>query len=308
MNSIGSSTTTPLIASTSTLTSTFSLSTTTPLLTTGSTSLSSIMVTTASPITSSTNSFSTSSTSIIQTTPIFTTSLTSTLYVAPSLTLSPAINASSLFSQNNTGGQVNNVLKTYTGDLSACLANCSNQGLCTLNSMQQYICQCNQFRTGSACQSDSRPCSSGPCLNGGICNDTMNETSFECTCQSNLFYGIYCEKKVDLCKNSTVCFNNQGYCIMNGSQPVCKCKLDYSGINCEIISNSLMVKKCIINASTIIAICFLVCFAIMVLCCDYTKYFLIKKNNKKKETRNKKISLLSKKNSSTRHSNIASLI
>ena len=145
--------------------------------------------------------------------------------------------------------------------------------------MQQYICQCNQYRTGSACQSDSRPCSSGPCLNGGICYDTMNETSFECTCQSNLFYGIYCENKADLCKNSTVCFNNQGYCVMNGSQPVCKCKLDYSGMNCEIMSTSLIVRNSIINVATIIAIICLVCLILLILFFDYTKYFLM---NKKK--------------------------
>ena len=170
----------------------------------------------------------------------------------------------------------NSVLTTYTGDFSACLANCSNQGLCILDSSQQYICECNQFRIGSACQSDSRPCSSGPCLNGGICSDTINDTSFECTCQSNLYYGRHCENKIDLCLNSSVCFNNQGYCIMNGSQPVCKCKIDYSGVNCEIMSNSLIIRKSIIDASTIIAIIVLVSFAMMILCLDYTKYFLMK--------------------------------
>ena len=183
MNSTSPSYTSPLITSTSTLTSTFTLSTTTSLLTMSSTSLSS-RVTTTSPISLSSTSVSISSTLIIQKTPVSSTEITSMLYVTSSLTLSPTTNASSLFSQNNTGSQVNNVLKTYTGDLSACLANCSNQGICTLNSMQQYICQCNLFRTGISCQSDSRPCSSGPCLNGGICNDTMNKTSFECTCQS----------------------------------------------------------------------------------------------------------------------------
>ena len=186
----------------------------------------------------------------------------------------------------------NNVLTAYTGDLSSCLANCSNQGICILDSMQKYICQCNQYRTGMACQSDTRPCSSGPCLNGGVCNDTMNKTSFECTCQSNLFYGRYCENKIDLCLNSSVCFNNQGYCIMNGSQPVCKCKLDYSGINCEIESTSLIIRKSIIDASTIIAIIVLVSFVIMILCFDYTKYFLMKKKKiiKRKEPHAKNFS------------------
>jgi hypothetical protein len=42
-----------------------------------------------------------------------------------------------LFSQNSTGSQLNSILSTYTGDLSACLGNCSNRGSCVLNSLQQ---------------------------------------------------------------------------------------------------------------------------------------------------------------------------
>jgi hypothetical protein len=71
----------------------------------------------------------------------------------------------SLFSTNNAGDELNYVLSTYTGGLSECLVNCSNQGICVLNSLEQYVCQCNQFRLGASCQTDSRPCSSNPCLN-----------------------------------------------------------------------------------------------------------------------------------------------
>ena len=177
------------------------------------------------------------------------------------------------------------MLASYSGDLSSCLANCTNQGICILDSFQQYICQCNQFRTGSACQSDTRPCSSGPCLNGGICNDTNNSTSFECKCQTNLFYGIYCENKKDLCLNSSICFNNQGYCVMNESQAMCKCKLDYSGVNCEIMSTSLIVRKAIINVTTIIAIVVLVCYTLFIICFDFTKYFVMKDKNRIKASR-----------------------
>jgi amino acid transporter len=65
---------------------------------------------------------------------------------------------------------------------------------------------------------------------------------------------------------------NQGLCIMNDTQPECKCFMEYSGIKCETMSNSLAVKKAIINVSTIIAILVLACFIALVLFFDYTKH------------------------------------
>ena len=186
---------------------------------------------------------------------------------------------STLFIANSTGSQLNEVLSAYRGDLSGCLANCSNQGSCVLNSMQQYICQCDQYKTGKSCQSDLRPCSSNPCLNNGTCSNIMNinETIFQCMCQNNLYFGTYCENKVDLCLNNTdLCFIGQGYCIVNGTQPMCKCLKDYSGTKCEIQSTSLAVTKAIINVSSIITIIVLVSFVILILCLDFTKYCLMK--------------------------------
>ena len=151
--------------------------------------------------------------------------------------------------------------------------------MCVVNSQQQYVCQCNQYRTGVSCQSDTRPCSSGPCLNNGTCSNINNDTSFQCTCQNELFYGIHCENLINLCLNSTICTQNQGHCQINGTQPMCKCFKDYSGTNCEIISASLVITKSIISASTIIAIAVLTCFALMVFLFDYTKFCLVK--NKK---------------------------
>ena len=168
--------------------------------------------------------------------------------------------------------------------MSACLGNCSNQGICVLNVYtQEYTCECNQYRTGKACQTDSRPCSSSPCLNNGTCSNTNNETSFQCICQNpNLFFGSYCENRIDLCFNNTeVCIKGQGYCVLNNtqSQPMCKCLKGYSGPKCEIMSTSLAVTKIIINASSIIAIVVLVSLIILVLCFDYTKYFAMKNRN-----------------------------
>jgi hypothetical protein len=204
-----------------------------------------------------------------------------------------SINPSQLFNQNNTGTELNIILSSYIGDLSSCLVNCSNQGICVLNSLDKYICQCNEYSTGQACQSDSRPCSSNPCLNNGTCSNIYdNQTSassFQCICQDNLYGGTYCENKVDLCLNKTdVCFNDQqGYCIINGSQPMCKCKNGYSGDKCEIISTSLIVKKVIISVSTIIAIVVIISFIILVLFFDFTKYFLMKKKQKEVKKKSK---------------------
>jgi hypothetical protein len=213
--------------------------------------------------------------------------------VTTSTTTSRKSNASSIFNPNNAGNQLNNILANYTGDLSACLSNCSNQGICKLNSLQQYICECNQYKTGAACQSDSRPCSNNPCLNNATCLNVMNQTKFQCECSNpNLYFGIYCENKFDLCQNSSVCFNNQGYCIVNGTQPMCKCLMGYSGVNCEILSTALAAKKVITKTTTIFAIIVMVCFVMIVIFFDYTKFFLMKnekknKNNKKNEDEKK---------------------
>jgi hypothetical protein len=197
------------------------------------------------------------------------------------------LNPSNLFSLGNHGIELNEILANYTGDLSACLANCSNHGFCKFDSvMNKYMCQCDQYRMGRACQTDSRPCSSNPCLNNGTCSNMNNDTSFECTCQdSNLFYGIYCENNLDLCQinNTNVCVSlSQGYCIMNGSQPMCKCLMGYSGVNCEVISTFVIIRKYIVDSSTIITIIVLIGFILTVLFFDYTKYFVMNKPLKKK--------------------------
>ena len=202
----------------------------------------------------------------------------------------------SFLSLNNSGTQLNGILAYYTSDLSSCLANCSNQGICILNQMHVYVCECNEYKTGISCQSDMRPCFSGPCLNNGICTNNYNQTSFECTCSSQLYFGRYCENKLDLCLNETtnVCIKGQGFCmIVNGSQIQCKCFTGYSGVKCELMSNSLMTQKAIISASTIIAIVVLVLFGIMILCFDFTKYFLIK-NRKQKEPPKKRKMVIEK--------------
>lgn len=208
------------------------------------------------------------------------TQLSLTLTSTSTSTSTLSSNAASILSLFITNNSSNNILTLYTGDLSSCLANCSNQGVCFLNSENKYACKCDKFKIGVACQSDTRSCASGPCLNNATCTNINNETTFMCTCQSNLYVGIHCENKVNLCTNSTICTPSQGYCIMNETQPSCKCFAGYTGAYCEIMSTSLAVRKSVISVTTIITITVLVSFVVLVIFFDYTKYCLTKKRKK----------------------------
>ena len=110
--------------------------------------------------------------------------------------------------------QLLNILQS-NADVSSCLSNCSNQGICKLSNNQTYICECNANFMGKSCQSDKRPCSqSNKCLNNGTCVDSLDLTSSSCQCPENgLFYGKFCEKRRNLCENVTC--SSHGYCIQS---------------------------------------------------------------------------------------------
>lgn len=115
----------------------------------------------------------------------------------------------------------------YTGDLSGCLSNCSNQGLCSLNSANEYVCQCDTYYSGVKCQTDNRPCSSSPCLNDGNCTNTIDPYTgtlslYTCDCGS-YFYGTNCEYYSDLCANFSC--SGHGTCKDTSSGPNCTCYL-----------------------------------------------------------------------------------
>jgi hypothetical protein len=73
--------------------------------------------------------------------------------------------------------QILNILQS-NNDMSSCLSNCSNKGICVLNSpMQKYLCECNEYFTGVSCQTDTRPCArTNKCLNNGTCINSYNST------------------------------------------------------------------------------------------------------------------------------------
>ena len=91
-------------------------------------------------------------------------------------------------------------------DLNGCIVNCSNNGQCKFDFLNnQYICSCFfSYLSGYACQIDTRPCSSNPCLNNATCvnysiSSNSNSSSFRCVCDK-YHRGTYCESEIDMLK------------------------------------------------------------------------------------------------------------
>jgi hypothetical protein len=160
-------------------------------------------------------------------------------------------------------------------DFGGCIVNCSNSGQCKFDSLNnKFICSCFlSYLSGSACQIDSRPCSSNPCLNNGTCVDNSsigdyNSSSFGCVC-GKYHRGTNCESEVDVCQNET-CSSN-GNCFDLKKKPTCKCFSMYSGERCESQSNELRIIKTVKPITSIIAVVVLVLFYVVFVLMDLTR-------------------------------------
>jgi hypothetical protein len=161
-------------------------------------------------------------------------------------------------------------------DISACLANCSNQGFCQLNTQTlKYICECNENFMGKSCQTDVRPCSqSNKCLNNGTCINSQDLISSSCQCPEGIpFYGQYCENLRDLCENMTC--SSHGYCIQNLSETKCKCFNGYEGDVCDKELNKVKKVKYTQWTTTIICVVCIIIFWLVIITSDILDYFKI---------------------------------
>ena len=169
--------------------------------------------------------------------------------------------------------------------MSGCLANCSNQGQCQLDSLtQKLICQCQGNYSGSSCQTNLLPCSQVTCLNNGTCSNVFNESisnesnyTFLCKCQSNS-YGQYCENQVNLCLN--VNCSSQGYC----SQGECKCFYSFYGDHCELASTLKKVVSYVQITSLIILLFSSATLVFLIIFNDLANFTMCKKNKKQPQS------------------------
>jgi len=99
----------------------------------------------------------------------------------------------------------------------------------------------------------------------------VNKTTFECECQEG-FTGIYCELKIDQCKN--ISCKNRGLCRMIDRKWKCFC-LDsslYYGNYCEYQTSGLTVKKVMAKSFSSVAIAVITLTVSFVVSMDVLKY------------------------------------
>lgn len=162
-------------------------------------------------------------------------------------------------------------------EVTNCLMNCSNNGICKLDQQYEFICECFKHYSGSDCTRNQRHCSRLQCLNYGTCIDKISQGSydFECKCQ-HPFSGKRCGLRANLCANRTC--SKQGACKMNNTMTYCHCYSGHSGNDCEILSQKTVLKKAVSNTAAVIAILMISSFAAFVVISDVFGYCLKFKN------------------------------
>lgn len=148
-----------------------------------------------------------------------------------------------------------------------CLVNCSNNGICVINTNGDYLCECNQYYTGKDCSKDLRFCSTLQCLNNGTCMNIIEDAKydFNCTC-SFPYHGKRCERTYDLCQNIS-CSHN-GLCKMKSIQPTCICFPGYLGSHCEFLDSKTKIIKTVKTVAVYSAILIICLFILIVIFID----------------------------------------
>ncbi|KAL0896199.1 hypothetical protein ABMA27_012142 [Loxostege sticticalis] len=113
---------------------------------------------------------------------------------------------------------------------------CRNNGSCSVPpGADSYVCTCQEGFTGRNCEIDVDECANaaGACLNGGRCQDAVN--NFTCDCAGTGYTGARCEVNVNECEEDrNICGHGTCYDTYGGF--VCACQPGYTGERCHIMS------------------------------------------------------------------------
>jgi hypothetical protein len=103
-----------------------------------------------------------------------------------------------------------------------CETNCASISECNMQ------CNCLDGYEGADCSINIDECASDPCMNGGACNDLVND--YSCDCTDTGFEGDVCEINIDDCLGVDC---GTGTCVDGVTNYTCDCDAFYSGDHCE---------------------------------------------------------------------------
>ncbi|XP_033106180.1 deleted in malignant brain tumors 1 protein-like [Anneissia japonica] len=124
-------------------------------------------------------------------------------------------------------------------DLDECSSNpCFNGGICN-DTIIGYVCICPSGYEGTGCEDEIDECSSNPCKNEAACTHSIG--AFECQCLPG-YSGTICEIDIDECGSSPC--ENQGICADSINAFTCNCLPGFTGDFCEINSDECESAPC----------------------------------------------------------------
>lgn len=130
-------------------------------------------------------------------------------------------------------------------------------GLCLIHGGMR-VCSCRAGFTGQRCEININECAGNPCLNGGNCQDRIND--YTCDCPAG-YGGRNCDRILDECTvrpclNGGVCMGGGG----PGKPPAtCLCPSGSTGPQCDTIINSGFQWAAVSLAVGLVALLVLLC-------------------------------------------------
>ncbi|XP_060561268.1 LOW QUALITY PROTEIN: protocadherin Fat 1-like [Ruditapes philippinarum] len=119
---------------------------------------------------------------------------------------------------------------------------CMNGGQCETTGQNTFICRCSSDRyRGAKCEIDSQPCLRQPCLNNGVCENVVGIPN-EFVCKC---VGDYRGRR---CEYGKFCLPNPckhgGTCIEGPASFNCLCQAGFTGSRCESIVDVCLSNPC----------------------------------------------------------------